>query len=326
MSSGATIPYHLRQNKAIDRNLFIDLLARIGRYRNISDYKFVGFGGAFLEDFKQLHASLRIEGMVSLERSEIVAARQKFNQPYSGVVTLKKTSGEYLNECDFEEQTIVWFDYTTPAELAIQLSEVELLVRKLYPDDIFKVTFNASTEPLGKPGGNVSIQEFRLARLLERAGVYAPAGLDADDVTYKWYPRTLLRCIESAAKRGMDTKPRSIIEPLAAFSYADGQQMVTFTGIILDRQDREPFLTSTRLRHWPFRCSGWGDLTSISVPQFSAKERMYIESRLPGETNAKQLIADLGYYVGDDETEGEELMSNFVRYYRMYPWYSRVMI
>ncbi|MFP5229899.1 MAG: O-methyltransferase [Acidobacteriota bacterium] len=137
MSSGATIPYHLRQNKAIDRNLFVDLLARIGRYRNISDYNFVGFGGPFLEDFKQLHASLRIERMVSLERSEIVAARQRFNQPHSGVVTLKKTSGEYLNENDFEEPTIVWFDYTSPAELAIQLSEVELLVRKLYPGDIF---------------------------------------------------------------------------------------------------------------------------------------------------------------------------------------------
>lgn len=325
MSSGATIPYHLRQNKAIDRNLFVDLLAKIARYRNISEYKYVGFGGGFLEDFKQLHASLRIDRMVSLDESENVVARQKFNLPHSGVMPLKKKSGEYLNEQDFKEPTIVWFDYTSP-ELATQLSEVELLVRKLDRGDIFKVTFNASTEPLGKPVTSESIHEFRLARLLERAGIYAPADLDVDDVTYKWYPKTVLRCVESAAKRGMDTKPRSIIEPLAAFSYADGQQMVTFTGIILDQLDRQPFLDATRLQHWPFRCSGWGDLKSISVPQFSAKERLYIESRLPAEENAKKLICELGYYVGDNESEGEELMANFVRYYRMYPWYSRVVI
>jgi len=113
MSSGATLPYHLRQNKAIDRNLFIDLLGRIGRYRNISDYQYIGFGGPFLEDFKLLHASLRLKNMTSLEQSEEVVKRQKFNKPVSSINPLKKTSGEYLTEFDFDSPSIVWFDYTS---------------------------------------------------------------------------------------------------------------------------------------------------------------------------------------------------------------------
>jgi hypothetical protein len=58
MSTGGSIPYHLRQNKAIDRNLFTDLLSRIGRYKNISDYTYYGFGGPYMEDFKVLSRSV----------------------------------------------------------------------------------------------------------------------------------------------------------------------------------------------------------------------------------------------------------------------------
>ncbi|WP_374048756.1 O-methyltransferase, partial [Escherichia coli] len=36
MSTGGSIPYHLRQNKAIERNLFIESLRRLNNYTNIS--------------------------------------------------------------------------------------------------------------------------------------------------------------------------------------------------------------------------------------------------------------------------------------------------
>ncbi|WP_407928292.1 O-methyltransferase, partial [Collimonas silvisoli] len=54
--SGAYVPYHLRQNKAVDRQLFVDLLTKLNRYKAIGDYSYVSFGGPYLEDFKLVHS------------------------------------------------------------------------------------------------------------------------------------------------------------------------------------------------------------------------------------------------------------------------------
>jgi hypothetical protein len=326
MSSASSLPYHLRQNKAIDRNLFVDLLGRIGRYRNISDYRYVGFGGPFLEDHKVLHASLRLRNMTSLEKNPEVVKRQEFNRPHSSLTLQEKTSGEFLNDFDFDEPSVVWFDYTVPKELGIQLAEIELLVRKLSAGDVFKVTLNAAPESLGTPSDGTDLREFRLERLLRRANDYSPMGAEIDDVTTKNYPGLLLRCVESAAKKGLETKPRCIVLPLSAFSYADGQQMLTVTAIIIDKIDRVKFYTETRLEYWPFSCKSWADLRSISVPQLSSKERMHVEALLPDTSDAKTIFAELGYYVGMNEEEGAKLMTNFIEYYRMYPWYSKVVL
>ena len=90
--SGGAVAYHLRENKAIERGLFIELLTRVGRVANISDYTYIGFGGPFLEDFKALHASLRIAKMISIEMDENVCKRQAFNRPADFIEIEKCTS------------------------------------------------------------------------------------------------------------------------------------------------------------------------------------------------------------------------------------------
>jgi hypothetical protein len=326
MSDAGTIPYHLRQNKAIDRNLFIDLLTRVGRYRNISEFVYIGFGGPFLEDFKAVHSHLRLSNMISLEANSEIRKRQKFNQPVSCIDPRHTTSSEFLTEYDFAASSIVWFDYTSPADLGIQLAEIELLTRKLNAGDVLKVTLNAAPESLGRPKDDMDLKQFRLERAKDRMTVYGPAEISEDDVTNARYPNLLVRCVESAIKKGLQTKPRCIAEPLSTFVYKDGQQMCTVAAIVLDKVDVDKFYSETRLKHWLFWCSDWSDLRSISVPQFSAKERMHIESFLPDIKDPSVLIDKLGYFVGEDYDEAKGLMGNFVQYYRMYPWYSRVIL
>ena len=65
MSAG-TLPYHLRQNKAVDRAVFIDMLMRIHTYISVRDHAYVSLGGPFLEDFRIIHAALGIRRMISL--------------------------------------------------------------------------------------------------------------------------------------------------------------------------------------------------------------------------------------------------------------------
>jgi hypothetical protein len=328
MSSGHTIPYHLRQNKAIDRNLFVDLLSRVGRFRNISEYRYIGFGGPFLEDFKVLHGALRISKMISLDGDGEVVKRQEFNQPISCVELIPELSGDFLRHHEFLDPSVVWFDYTMPKSLGLQLAEIELLTRKSNPGDIIRVTLNASPEALGKPdsAADTDLKEYRLSVAQDRMAEYCPANASEDDVSAAKYPNLLLKCVESALKKGMDTKRTSVIEPLSAFVYADGQQMLTVTAIVLQKIDLDPFYQATRLKSWAYRCIDWSPPRSISVPQLSAKERMFIEGLLPGESDPAAISSKLGYMIGDNPKEAEQLLSNFLQYYRLFPWYSRVVL
>lgn len=322
MSTGGTIPYHLRQNKAIERNLFVDVLNRVGRYKNISDYTYIGFGGPFLEDFKHLHSALRISRMISLEVDENVYYRQVFNQPVSCVQLLHMSSGDFLSSYDFEGQSIVWFDYATP-DIGQQLVETQRLVEKLGHADVFKITVNANAQTLGSKEG-VPLHEYRAQQATIKLGEYGPADIDEDMVQRATYPTLLLSALLSAAKRGVASTADHVVQPLTAFSYNDGTPMLTFTGIVLDGQERNEFLNRTRLQHWKFANLLCETPKAISVPSFSVKERLKVESLLP-EKDADCITKEMGYFIGEDTEAAKSLMENFVDYYRLYPWYSKVV-
>jgi hypothetical protein len=53
---------------------------------------------------------------------------------------------------------------------------------------------------------------------------------------------------------------------------------------------------------------------------------MHVEALLPDEVDVAKILGSLGYYVGETQSDGEKLMTNFVDYYRQYPWYSRIVL
>lgn len=146
--SGENVPYHLRQNKAIDRNLFIELLTRLNRYKSIEEYTYISFGGSFLEDFKLIHAFTGIGNMISLEADENTYERQKFNMPINCIKPLREKSGDFISAHTFVGKNIVWLDYASPREMEEQLGETEYLVTQLYDFDIVKITLNANANTL----------------------------------------------------------------------------------------------------------------------------------------------------------------------------------
>lgn len=323
--SGSSIPYHLRHNKAIDRNLFMDLLARVGRFRNISDYRYIGFGGPFLEDFKSIHASLRLTKMLSIESDENVGRRQEFNKPLSCVEITRQTSAEFVAEFDFYEDCIVWLDYTEPSKVGEQLAELEALVAKLQSGSVFKITLNAAAAALGNAPPGRDLQEFRGERAARLLGDYGPAVISTEEVTSKYYPRLLLKAIEAAAKRGVTGRNGYIVLPLTCFSYSDGQTMLAVSGIVLRKTEEPNFRRDTRLDHWDFTAVDWKDLKEISVPAMSIKERIFVESMLPS-SDGEEIGDAMGFHFASNEDESNRLLSNFAKYYRMYPWYSKVAV
>jgi hypothetical protein len=303
----------------------MDLLARVGRFRNISDYRYIGFGGPFLEDFKSIHASLRLTKMLSIESDENVGRRQEFNKPLSCVEITHQTSAEFVAEYEFYEDCVVWLDYTEPAKIGEQLAELEALVAKLQSGSVFKITLNAAAAALGVAPAGGDLQEFRVQRAAGLLGDYGPAVISPEEVTSKFYPNLLLQAIEAAAKRGVIGRKGYVVRPLTCFSYSDGQTMLAVSGIVLRKADEPSFLRDTRLDHWDFTATDWTDLKEISVPAMSIKERIFVESMLPS-LGGQEIGDAMGFHFASTEAESNRLLANFAKYYRMYPWYSKVAV
>lgn len=325
--SGTNLAYQLRPNKAVDRNLFIDLLNKLNRIVNISDYTYFGFGGPFLEDFKLMHAHLRVNRMVSIEEDEFVHQRQKFNSPLNCIDFARTTSNDFILNNDFNDPSIFWLDYVTPGELGNQLNEIQFLLSKLKNDDIFKVTVNCNPATLGDAEPGESIHETRLRKLEARIGDYLPATTTANDMVRSRYSSVLLHAISIAVQKGMSGKPHSYFQVLSAFTYQDGgHPMLTVTGIILENSEEriESFFNTTRVRNWPVGVFDWNTPKIINVPELSVKERIYIDNLLP-ESNVDNIIGKLEY-IDPENQEMKGLIENYINYYRMYPLFSRVVI
>lgn len=328
MSAGS-LAYQLRPNKAVDRNLFIDLLNKLNRFVNISDYTYYGFGGPFLEDFKLMHAHLRIGNMVSIESDKEVHLRQQFNSPLSCVSFINRTSGDFIESNDFNCPSVVWLDYTDPSQLGIQLSEIEYLITKLGNHDIVKLTLNCNPSTLGgEATDEKELQEVRLDILESRLNDYFPSGTESWMMRRVHYGKVIFKAVEIAIQRGMKGKQKSYFQVLSGFIYQDGgHPMLTVTGIILE--DEQPkideFFESTRVRNWPSGLFEWNEPKLINVPELSVKERIHIDNLLP-QSDTASIKASLGYLIDGDDAYMTSLIQNYIDYYRMYPLFSRVVL
>ena len=102
MSAGSSLPYRLRPNKAVDRELFLSLLMRLAPKLSLEKYHYVGLGGPFLEDFRLVHARLGLGRMTCVEAEQEVHKRQVFNRPIASIECVNSTLEDYLDGHDFE--------------------------------------------------------------------------------------------------------------------------------------------------------------------------------------------------------------------------------
>lgn len=329
--SGTDIAYHLRPNKAIERNLFIALLERVGRVRNISDYEYIGFGGPMLEDYKALHAALRIKRMHSIEQHLQTFNRQRFNKPASFVKLHNEHSTDFFRKHEFNEKgTVVWLDYTQFKHKE-QLDELVDVAAKLACYDVIKITLNAKVANLGAFEGAPAEEKagLRLEEFVKRMDDHAPASIGPDDMETNSFPVTLQGCVKQALGRLPAGEGARYFQILSSFVYSDGQPMLTVTGIILEmpvRRASAAFRRASRLAHWPFANLDWSPPIRIDVPALTAKERMRLDEVLPmlrGRDSdwQKRLERHLGF-----KPSGGDSLAHYARFYRAYPHFSRVVL
>lgn len=329
MSSGSSLAYRLRPNKAVDRELFLSLLTRLSTALSIEKHHYIGLGGPFLEDFRLVHGRLGLKRMTCIEAEEDVHKRQVFNRPNSCIECLHQTLEEYLDGHDFDGPAIVWFDYTEPRGITSQIERFAQTIGTVPLGSILRVTLNANPTSLGKPDpselsvevdGQASpdrstkptTQEWRLARFRERLGGLFPNGLTADGMTFKNYGASLLLALKLAVeKEALSFHDRKIVWALGTH-YADGQPMVTAALLICPYED---VTSESTIKEWEFYSTP-DQPHRLDMPALSTLERLIMEAN--DDPQAK-----LGFSLPTSDM-GEDAFQSFKRFYRIYPHFSRI--
>jgi hypothetical protein len=330
MSSGS-IPYHLRQNKAVDRYAFIELLSKLDKYCDIGEYNYIGFGGHSLEDFKYIHSRFGITNMISIESNQEVYKRQKFNQPHNCIKCIFQSSDEFIDDFQAEEKTIIWLDYTNPAEIRSQLEEIQSIINKLSALDVIKITLNAHASSYHEAPKGIGvnperdIQQPRLEKLSSKLDDLFPvADVTLDMMTESRFPEALCLIVRFAVNLSLNGRSDIRFQPLTSFCYADGVKMLTITGILIGDNDKN-ILTSTNISNWELANTQWDKPRSINIPDLTIKERLYIDALLPN-SNPEDIQKELGFLFSNKESESLEMLRTYILFYRQSPYFSRTLV
>jgi hypothetical protein len=338
--SGTSIPYHLRQNKYVERRLFVDLLNQLDRWQALKRYLYVGFGAIYFEDFKLLHSHFAIEKMLSIEKEEWVLPRQKLNVPFGCIDHEHCPSSDFVGKLDMYrskykvQNLLIWFDYAG-LDLAGQLSDIKALVPGLLGRDILKVTFSAEPEELAPAFGPVDeeVLNGRYEKLREVLGTqFLPDSVSPPRMTKEGYPLILCEAFKRVVAQAMIESPSRVFQPLGCYVYKDTSQMITLTGIVLERDDIEDFRKRTEIENFELAGLAW-ELERIDVPDLSLREKFLLDGKIFSKApstqfrkSAEEVAQEIQFMFARDQDESLRMIRSYIKFYRYYPNYYPVVV
>jgi hypothetical protein len=324
--SSEDIPYQLRPNKFIDRQLFLDILARAVIARGGPErYLYVSMGGRHLVDHFAVYSRLGIQSY-SFDKDQNEVYRQAFNRPTDATRCVLMNSADLPARLDDivrkskKKNVIVWLDFTSPAERRVQFQEALATLSRLKDGDVFRITLNADHRSLckneeWKKSPSPSPDEFRLAKLKEQIGEYVPTDIVA--ITKTEIPYVLARCVELMVMTAESERSDVVFHPLLVTGYTDGTEMLTVTCIALSRNEAEGFLRKSEISDWSFRSKTWTEIRRISVPVLSPRERYRLDSMLNKGTPA--MLKSLRFFPTTDLFSSLAVVESYRELHRHYP-------
>lgn len=328
------IPYQLRPNKFIDRQMFLDLLSRIIYERGPENYIYVSMGGRHLADHWAIYRQLGIKALFSFDREDRTVRRQKANKPLDGIHCEQMDSSELPGKLDSivqkfgnDKNVIVWLDFTDARSRRGQLQQTVELLKKLHCGDVFRVTLNANEGTLGtsekwKDEGYASPGAFRLAKLQEQIDEFLPS--DVTEIRDGQLPLVLARCVEIAVQRAQRERPGIGFKILLATTYRDGQRMITATCLARKEEQIDAPLPEG-LGSWPFLSRDWAEVQAIQAPELSIKEKHRVDEHILKPP--REMLAELTFLESEDEserTEAEKELESYRRFHRYYPTFHHI--
>jgi len=328
--SETDIPYQLRPNKFIDRQMFVELLSRLIVPRGPEKYVYVSMGGRHLVDHYAIYNRLGIQALFSFDMSANEVARQKFNKPTGNTICIAMNSADLPSEIDAilarfpsKRNLIVWLDYTT-ADRRTQFQEAIQTLVRLKHGDIFRITFNSNAQTLGggtewKDSGAAGPAEYRAERLRAQIPEYLPTEVTA--ISDAELPTILARCFGLATDAATALQPNLRFAPVLITSYRDGARMLTITCAVSEADHSERFPTR-QFSRWKFACRGWDDIQTIFAPVLSLKEQYRLDANL--HRGAKGMLSALKFLPARGEASSLEAIKSYKSFHRYYPTFRHI--
>ncbi|HBY6140170.1 TPA: hypothetical protein MI361_10970 [Klebsiella pneumoniae] len=328
--AGGFIPYHLRHNKSIDREVFLEGLSLLSKKIDVKEYTYIGFGGPMLEDFRIMHSRTSLSNLISLEEEEPVHIRQKYNLPYNCIECKLKSAHDFIIDHNFLTPSIVWLDYASAKKILGDLDDIQLLCKKVNSYDILKVTFpiNPASYYQRKIGESISIYKNNFLKALKT--MLSKAYLDFDleisdtDLSDKKITQLLIKIITNAFKisleRGLTSRRDQMkFHHLTINKYNDGSHtMLTIFGVFLKDEEYQELNETCNLETWNFYSKNWQDIQEIAIPTLTIKEKINLDSALPDKESYLAAANEFALSKHDSES--------YFKYYRLYPNFQRVIV
>lgn len=328
--SGQYIPYHLRHNKSIDREIFLECLNLLAKRINIQEYTYIGFGGPMLEDFRIMHNRIALTDMISLEEQASTHTRQKYNLPYNCIDCKLISAHDFIIDYDFSKPSITWLDYASPKKIQTDLDDIQLLSTKVSSLDILKVTFPINPSSYYQRRVGEELDDFREAFVQSLKSLLGKKYLDFNlqisntDLSDRKIKALLIRVItnafKSAIERGLSgRKDKLQYCPLSLNQYNDGSHtMLTISGFFASENEYSELSELCNFSSWQFFSTSWEDVQEIAIPTLTIKEKINLDSKLPDQ-EAYQAVAE-EFSLNANERD------NYFKYYRLYPNFQRIMV
>ena len=314
-------PYHLRVNKAIDRFLLVQILDRLKRHCDISDYTYYGFGGPFLEDCRLIHDRCPEIQIVSIEKNLATFKRQEFHRFSKNLDLKNKDFATFIADFSSSGREIFWLDYT---DLKIgNFDDFKNVLGKVSENSIVKITIRA--EPLSKTLPS-ECRAQKWEDFQEKFGEILPSSKKQKDIeTLLPFIKLLQEMFQLASQDEILTSGGNIFQLLNSSYYREPTRMLSVTGIVCNKNEVSEI--QQWFKDWAFLNLTWENPREINVPILSIKERLHLEQHIPTPDRTGHTLSDaLGYKIDNTGNKHIEKMKQYEEFYQYYPYFARVSI
>lgn len=318
-------PYPLRANKAVDRFMLIEVIRRLERTGDISEYTYYGVGGPYLEDFRLLYEFYPSVGMVSIEEESATYRRQKFHRP-CGSAKLKLVHTDlksFLARYEAKDRkSVFWLDYTRLTYGVFE--DFRVLLGKVADRSVIKVTLRAEPSDYWDPDALPEKDRQRREKFVSEFSAILPTPTTEPPDGFEPLAGLLQDMLQISAQQALPSGIGRVVQALSSFCYADGAGMLTFTCMVCPEEHRGAI--RGQFRQWRFRNLDWGKPRKIDVPFLRTKERLRLQEFLPCERRAGSvLVKALGYIIDEDRRKSVAKMSQHADFHGYYPYLVRAI-
>jgi hypothetical protein len=321
-SSFEAINYGIRPNKAVERRLIFETLAKVGAQIRFSDYRYIGFGALLFVDFTHAHLGLGINDLISIEYQEN-APRASRNRPFGCIKVVPGHATDVLASGQLnlgEKPVVIWLDYDGAAD-EHTLRDIQNVCSNVPYGSFFLLTVNAVRASYLKEESEGSLSKLPLAESMKAEfGDFFPDEPGSNFNSMNGFPKVVARMLLEHCERVTNKTriPDCKFTTLFNYVYKDGNSpMITVGGMIGGEEHAKILAATLSPTDMPPTLP---KQFALELPVLTPRERLALDQLLPAINSLT--VAEIQKAVGFDMSA--KLAESYRRLYRHYPTYSQV--